>query len=104
MTRLAGVAGVESGAVLAALAARVRAVVATDAVVDDVGVIDGGRQPRGRRVTQSAVFGGRDVIDLLARGDDAIVTRGSARDAQIRLRVIHLYVGFAPRGQPGAGA
>ncbi len=99
MARLAGVAGVETDLVFPGFAAGVGAVVTTNAVVHDVGVIDRRGQPRGRAVAQPTVLGRWNVIRLLARGDHTVMARGAARHAEIRLRVIHFDVGFAPGGK-----
>lgn len=99
MTRLARVTRYEPGAVLAALAARVCSVVASNAVVDDRRVVDGRRQPRRSLMAKSAVVGRWNMVHLFSGGDDTVVARRSTRDGKIRLGVIHFHVGLAPCGQ-----
>ena len=69
-----------------ALARRVDAVVATDAVVKDVRVIESGWYPGGRRVAVVTVVAAVDMCRVLARGNGTVVTGHAGSD---HLEVIH---------------
>ena len=63
-----------------ALARRIRAVVATGTIVDNVCVIEVGRQPGDSRVAIVAVFAAGDMRWVLAGRRDAVVTRSTGPD------------------------
>lgn len=104
MTGMALVAGIESGVVFACLAAGVGAVMTTKAVVHERRVIHRGRNPARGRVTQTAIFGRRNMSWPL-RGKPSV---GVAHIATLRccvcLRVIHDDVGTTPSRRPRAHA
>lgn len=63
-----------------------RAVVATDAVSDDAGMIENGRRPCGRCMTVVALVAGRDVSRCLARRLNTVMT---AITAACQRRMVH---------------
>ena len=58
-----------------ALAGSVHSVVAAEAVVDDIGVIESSRNPGRRGVTIVAIVATVDMVGILARGNRAVVAR-----------------------------
>jgi len=83
VTGLARVCRVQVGQRI--LARRADAIVAADAVVDDIGVVEIGRQPARGLVAIVAGVAGLDVVGVLARSDGPIVT-GAA--GAVHLQVI----------------
>lgn len=97
MAGLTGVRGGEPPVVFAGLAARVDFVVAREAIVDQQGVINTGRDPARHFMAGVAVLGCRDMgwLGSLA-GCDHVVVANDATARQIHLRVIHFDIRLFP--------
>ena len=92
MTRLTAIGSIDVGGVFAG---RAHAVVATDAIYGNAGVVETGRFPRNSRVAIVAFGGGDDVVGMFPGRRRAVVAR---RTTAQHLRMIHRRYRFPHAG------